>query len=70
MQTIEQVTAAGSESETKAGEAEAKAGCAKAKELPRTGGGDLAPLLGLGAGILLVTGGLLAAGPFGGKRHC
>jgi hypothetical protein len=68
-QTIEQVTAADSESETKASEAEAKAGCAKAKELPRTGGRDLAPLLGLGAGILLVTDGLLAVGPFGGKRH-
>jgi hypothetical protein len=53
--------------EAKAGEA--KAGGAQAKELPRTGGGDLAPLLGLGAGILLVTGGLLAAGLFGGKRH-
>ena len=71
-QTIEQATVAGSKSEAKAGDTaakagEAKAGGAKAKELPRTGG-DLTPLLGLGAGILLVTGGLLAAGLFGGKR--
>jgi LPXTG-motif cell wall-anchored protein len=29
------------------------------KELPKTGGSDSAPLLGLGAGALLVGGGLL-----------
>ncbi len=69
-QTIRQVTEAG-KGEAKAGEAEAKAGGAEAqaggggggagggaKELPRTGG--VIPLLGLGAGALLVTGGLLA----------
>jgi TolA-binding protein len=63
-QTIRQVTEAG-KGEAKAGEAEAKAGGAEAqagggggKELPRTGG--VAPLLGLGAGALLVAGGLLA----------
>jgi LPXTG-motif cell wall-anchored protein len=32
---------------------------AQAKELPKTGGSDSAPLLGLGAGALLVGGGLL-----------
>jgi LPXTG-motif cell wall-anchored protein len=73
-QTIEQATVAGGKSEAKAGEAEAKAGeakvgDAKAKELPRTGGADLPPLLGVGASILLVAGGLLAARPFGGKWH-
>ena len=45
--------------EAKAGGAEAKAGGAEAKaELPKTGGG--ASLLALGAGALLVGGGLLA----------
>ena len=46
--------------EAKAGAPEAKAGGAEAKTLPATGGLDLAPLLGLGAGALLVAGGLLA----------
>ena len=46
--------------EAKAGAPEAKAGKAEAKTLPATGGLDLAPLLGLGAGALLVAGGLLA----------
>ena len=46
--------------EAKAGKAEAKAGKAEAKTLPATGGLDLAPLLGLSAGALLVAGGLLA----------
>jgi hypothetical protein len=40
--------------------AQAKAGGAQAKALPATGGLDIAPLLGLGAGALLVSGGLLA----------
>jgi hypothetical protein len=40
--------------------AQAKAGGgAQAKALPATGGLDIAPLLGLGAGALLVSGGLL-----------
>ena len=46
--------------EAKAGAPEAKAGGAEAKTLPATGGLDLAPLLGLGAGALLVAGGLIA----------
>ena len=40
--------------------AQAKAGGAQAKALPATGGIDVAPLVGLGAGALLVSGGLLA----------
>jgi hypothetical protein len=40
--------------------AQAKAGGAQAKALPATGGLDIAPLLGIGAGALLVSGGLLA----------
>src|SRR5919199_730491 len=69
-QTIEQAAAAGPKAEAKAGKAEAKAPEAKAgkaeakaeaKELPKTGGvAGTAPLLGLGAGALLVGGGLLA----------
>jgi LPXTG-motif cell wall-anchored protein len=39
--------------------AQAKAGAAQAKTLPATGGLDIASLLGLGAGALLVSGGLL-----------
>src|ERR687883_285512 len=55
-QTIEQAAAAGPKAEAKAGKAEAKAG-----ELPKTGGiAGTASLLGLGAGALLVAGGLLA----------
>ncbi len=49
--------------EAKAGKAEAKAGKAeaKAKELPKTGGvAGAASLVGLGAGALLVAGGLIA----------
>src|ERR671926_382527 len=62
-QTIEQAAAAGPKAEAKAGKAEAKAGGAEAKagELPKTGGiAGTASLLGLGAGALLVAGGLLA----------
>src|ERR687883_488280 len=62
-QTIEQSSAAGPKAEAKAGKAEAKAGGAEAKagELPKTGGiAGTASLLGLGAGALLVTGGLIA----------
>src|SRR5919202_790397 len=62
-QTIEQSSAAGPKAEAKAGKAEAKAGDpeAKAGELPKTGGiAGTASLLGLGAGALLVAGGLLA----------
>ncbi len=72
-QTIEQAAAAGPKAEAKAPEAkaeakaeapkaEAKAGKAEAKaELPKTGGvAGTASLLGLGAGALLVAGGLLA----------
>ena len=66
-QTIEQAAAAGPKAEAKAGKAEAKApeakaGKAEAKaELPKTGGvAGTASLLGLGAGALLVAGGLLA----------
>ena len=69
-QTIEQAAAAGPKAEAKAGKAEAKAPEAKAgkaeakaeaKELPKTGGvAGTASLLGLGAGALLVAGGLLA----------
>ncbi len=72
-QTIEQSSAAGPKAEAKAGKAEAKAGGAEAKAgkaeakaggaeakaLPATGGLDSLPLLGLGAGALLVAGGLL-----------
>jgi LPXTG-motif cell wall-anchored protein len=73
-QTIEQAAAAGPKAEAKAGKAEAKAPEAKAeakagkaeakaeaKELPKTGGvAGTASLLGLGAGGLLVAGGLIA----------
>src|ERR671927_1018756 len=66
-QTIQQSAAAGPKAEAKAGKAEAKAGApeakagkAEAKALPATGGLDSLPLLGLGAGALLVAGGLLA----------
>ena len=69
-QTIQQSAAAGPKAEAKAGKAEAKAGApeakagkaeAKAGELPKTGGiAGTASLLGLGAGALLVAGGLLA----------
>src|SRR5919202_110783 len=71
-QTIEQAAAAGPKAEAKAGKAEAKApeaeakagkaeAKAEAKELPKTGGvAGTASLLGLGAGALLVAGGLLA----------
>jgi LPXTG-motif cell wall-anchored protein len=55
--------AKGGDPEAKAGKAEAKAGGAEAKagELPKTGGiAGTASLLGLGAGALLVAGGLLA----------
>ncbi len=51
------------EAKAEAGKAEAKAGKAeaKAKELPKTGGvAGAASLLGLGAGALLVAGGLIA----------
>jgi LPXTG-motif cell wall-anchored protein len=73
-QTIEQAAAAGPKAEAKAGSAEAKgdpeakAGSAEAKagggggggQLPKTGGiTGMASLLGLGAGALLVSGGLL-----------
>ena len=72
-QTIQQATEAG-KGEAKAGEAEAKAGeggggggqpgggggGGGGRQLPATGGlSDMAPLLGLGAGALLVSGGLL-----------
>jgi LPXTG-motif cell wall-anchored protein len=74
-QSIQQAAAAGEKGEAKAGKAEAKAGEAKAegdkaeakagkaevKELPKTGGAaGSASLLALGAGALLVAGGLLA----------
>ena len=68
-QQIQQSSAAGPKAEAKAGKAEAKAGApeakagkaeAKAGALPATGGLDSLPLLGLGAGALLVAGGLLA----------
>src|SRR5919199_1644200 len=71
-QTLEQAAAAGPKAEAKAGKAEAKAPEAKAeagkaeakaeaKELPKAGGvAGTASLLGLGAGALLVAGGLLA----------
>src|ERR671929_1860939 len=74
-QTIEQSAAAGPKAEAKAGKAEAKggdpeakagkaeakAGDAPPKALPKTGGiAGTASLLGLGAGALLVAGGLLA----------
>ncbi len=65
-QTIQQSAAAGTKAEAKAGKAEAKAGEAKAgkaeakAQLPKTGGvAGTASLLGLGAGALLVAGGLL-----------
>jgi LPXTG-motif cell wall-anchored protein len=52
--------AAPAKAEAKAGKAEAKAE-AKAKELPKTGGvAGAASLVGLGAGALLVAGGLIA----------
>ena len=61
-QTIEQAAAAGPKAEAKAGKAEAKAEAPKAEakaELPKTGGvAGTASLLGLGAGALLVAGGL------------
>ncbi len=69
-QVIEQAAAAGTKGEAKAGKAEAKAeagkaeakaGKAEAKALPKTGGvAGAASLLGLGAGALLVAGGLIA----------
>ena len=62
VQTIEQAAAAApkGKAEAKAGKAEAKAE-AKAKELPKTGGvAGAASLVGLGAGALLVAGGLIA----------
>jgi len=73
-QTIEQSSAAGPKAEAKAGKAEAKTGAPEAKAgkaeakaaapppkaLPATGGLDPATLLGLGAGALLVAGGLIA----------
>jgi LPXTG-motif cell wall-anchored protein len=68
-QTIRQVVEAAPKGEAKAEGAEAKAGQAEAqvgggggaKELPKTGGvAGTASLLGLGAGTLLVAGGLLA----------
>ncbi len=65
-QQLSQAAAAGPKAEAKAGKAEAKAGEAKAggaeaKALPKTGGvAGTASLLGLGAGALLVAGGLLA----------
>ncbi len=71
-QVIEQAAAAGAKgkaeakagkAEAKAGEAkaEAKAGKAEAKALPKTGGvAGVTSLLGLGAGALLVAGGLIA----------
>ena len=68
-QQIQQSSAAGPKAEAKAGKAEAKTGApeakaggaeAKAGALPATGGLDSLPLLGLGAGALLVAGGLLA----------
>jgi LPXTG-motif cell wall-anchored protein len=61
-QQISQAAAAGPKAEAKAGKAEAKAPEAKAeaKALPKTGGvAGMASLLGLGAGALLVAGGLL-----------
>jgi hypothetical protein len=72
-QTIQQVTAAGVKSAAEAGKAEAKgggstpsggaaskAGGTAAKVLPATGGLDVALSLGLGAGAVVVGGGLLA----------
>lgn len=60
-QQIQQAAAAGPKAEAKAGKAEAKAGGAEAKALPKTGGmSGVASLLGLGAGTLLIAGGLLA----------
>ena len=65
-QQLSQAAAAGPKAEAKAGKAEAKApeakaGGAEAKALPKTGGvAGMASLLGLGAGALLVAGGLLA----------
>ena len=53
----------GQKAEAKAQKAEAKAQKAeakKAKELPKTGGSGAVPLFALGAGTLLVAGGLLA----------
>ena len=70
-QVIQQAAAAGAKGEAKAGKAEAKAEAPKAEakagkaeakaELPKTGGvAGTASLLGLGAGALLVAGGLIA----------
>jgi hypothetical protein len=71
-QVIEQAAAAGAkgkaeakagkaEAKAEAGKAEAKAGKAEAKALPKTGGfAGAASLIGLGAGALLVAGGLIA----------
>ena len=63
-QQLSQAAAAGPKAEAKAGKAEAKAEAPKAEakaELPKTGGvAGTASLLGLGAGALLVAGGLLA----------
>jgi LPXTG-motif cell wall-anchored protein len=65
-QLIRQAAAAGPKAEAKAGKAEAKAAAAPAPapakaELPKTGGvAGVASLVGLGAGALLVTGGLIA----------
>ena len=70
-QLIQQAAAAGPKAEAKAGKAEAKAEAPKAEakagkaeakaELPKTGGvAGTASLLGLGAGALLVAGGLIA----------
>ncbi len=69
-QTIQQAAAAAAKgeakaekakAEAKAGKAEAKAGKAEAKALPKTGGvAGVTSLLGLGAGALLVAGGLIA----------
>ncbi len=70
-QVIRQAAAAGPKAEAKAGKAEAKAEAPKAEakaggaeakaQLPKTGGvAGTASLLGLGAGALLVAGGLIA----------
>ncbi len=48
------------EAKAEAPKAEAKAGKAEAKALPPTGGVGVAPLLAVGAGALLVAGGLIA----------
>ncbi|MDQ3965204.1 MAG: LPXTG cell wall anchor domain-containing protein [Actinomycetota bacterium] len=70
-QLIQQAAAAGPKAEAKAGKAEAKAEAPKAEakagkaeakaQLPKTGGvAGMASLAGLGAGVLLVAGGLIA----------